>query len=176
MIRVFGGTVTISNVEQFVEQLEKISNDTHIIIQVFNAEIIYGKNHLISATEHALRAHKQQRMTANSLAMEILLYASGERQLKLAIPKMGIKKGQCSVAFVMLENIADIPQARGNIFDRFIEDFCETLEIDRDDTILEGSEKTLDAFGITEAEKRTVTKAKYGQLILEKVAFVDIIK
>ena len=48
---------------------------------------------MISAVEHAIRAFERKTNTTNSLEKEIILYASGERQLKLAIPKIGIKKG-----------------------------------------------------------------------------------
>jgi len=50
------------------------------------------------------------------------------------------------------------------------------LNLEKDDKVLEGDENTLKSFGLNEMELRTVTKAKYGDLILEKVAMVDIIK
>ena len=85
---------TIQDIDSFLQQVLSFSQENKIVIQAFNADVIYGKNHLASAVEHAVRAMKRKTNTTNSLAMEILLYASGERQLKLAIPKMGVKSGE----------------------------------------------------------------------------------
>jgi hypothetical protein len=57
-----------------------------------------------------------------------------------------------------------------------INKLLKQLSLDRDDTVLEGNIDTLKKFGIGENEINTVAKAKYGDLILEKVAMVDIIK
>ncbi|GAG37349.1 unnamed protein product, partial [marine sediment metagenome] len=105
--------------------------------------------------------------TTNSLGMEILLYASGERQLKLAIPKMGIKKGKGNIAFVF---------TNGKISDKLVNEILKHLTLKRDDKVLDGDRNTLKKFGLKETEIETVKKAKYGNLILEKVAMVDIIK
>jgi tRNA threonylcarbamoyladenosine modification (KEOPS) complex Cgi121 subunit len=100
--------------------------------------------------------------------MEILLYSSGERQLKLAIPKMGVKKGKTNIAFVFLND--------DKIFDDIIKEFLKKLSLVRKDIVLEGNENTLKLFGIDKKEIETVSKEKYGNLILEKVALVDLIK
>ena len=108
--------------------------------------------------------------TTNTLEMETLLYSSGERQLKLAIPKMGVKKGSALVALIF------IVEPPNNIPDMLVLKSLEELSLKRDDSVLEGDENTLKKFGISENELKTVTKAKYGNIILEKVAMVDIIK
>ena len=59
---------------------------------------------------------------------------------------------------------------------KIIDEFLSFFSLSQDDEVLEGDEITLKKFGITENEIKTVKKAKYGDLILEKVAFVDIIK
>jgi tRNA threonylcarbamoyladenosine modification (KEOPS) complex Cgi121 subunit len=107
--------------------------------------------------------------TTNSLVMEILLYASGERQLKLAIPKMGVKKENRRIAFVILNT-------KSKISNKLIDELLQFITLVRDDKILEGNKDTLKNFGLKEDEIKTVRKAKYGDLILEKVAMVDIIK
>ena len=151
-------------------KISKFAKDNKIIVQAFNADVIYGKNHLISAFEHAKRSIDRKTNTTNSLEMEILLYASGERQLKLAIPKMGVKKGDSNVTLFFVKESED------KVLDNLIKDLLKQLYLERDDNVLEGDVNTLKKFGITENEIETVTKAKYGNLILEKVALVDIIK
>jgi len=170
MIKIIGAKGNIQNVDDFLKKITKIIEDNDILIQVFDAELIYGKNHLISSFEHAKRAMDRKTNTTNSLEMETLLYSSGERQLKLAIPKMGVKKGSVSIALIF------ICKSQSNITDKLVSDFLEELFLNRDDSVLEGDEDTLKKFGITENEMKTVTKEKYGDLILEKVAMVDIIK
>jgi len=100
MIRIIGAQGNIQNVDSFLETILDFSQKYNLVIQAFNADMVYGKNHLLSSFEHAKRSIKRKTDTTNSLGMEILLYASGERQLKLAIPKMGVKKGSASIAFV----------------------------------------------------------------------------
>lgn len=167
MLKIVGAKGNIQSVDKFLEKVDRLAKDYNILIQVFDAEVIYGKNHLISAVEHATRAMDRKTNTTNSLPMEILLYASGERQLKIAIPKMGIKKGKTNIAFVFIKE---------SISEKIVSDILKQLFLARDDNVLEGSIDTIKKFGISEKEINTVAKSKYGDLILEKVAMVDIIK
>jgi len=167
MLKIIGASGQIKNVDSFIEQVNNYSKEKNIVTQALDADMVYGKKHIISAVEHAKRAITQKKNTTNSLGMEILLYASGERQLMLAIPKMGVKKGKSNVAFVF---------ADGKISDNIIKDFLEKVSLNRDDKVLEGNINTLKKFGINSEAISTVSKNKYEDLILEKVAMVDIIK
>ena len=169
MIKIIGAKGDIQDIDVLLEKVGIFTQNNNIIIQAFDADMIYGKNHLISAFEHAKRAMDRKTNTTNSLEMETMLYASGERQLKLAIPKMGIKKGKTKIAFVLINQKA---KNLGNLAGEML----KFLNLTRDDQVLDGDENTLKKFGISENEMKTVTKAKYGHLILEKVAKVDIIK
>ncbi len=167
MYKIIGAKGFISNIDDFLKKINNICEKYSIIIQVFNAEIIFGRKHIISAYRHAKRSYEQKSNTTNSLAMEILLYTSGERQLKLAIPKTGVKKGLSSIAFILIGE---------NITDKLIIELLQILKLKRDDKVLEGNINTLKKFGLTEIEIKTVSKDKYCSLILEKIALVDIIK
>ena len=169
MIKIVGAKGDIQDVDSLLEKVGSFARNQNVIIQLLDADMIYGDNHLISAFEHAKRAMDRKTNTTNSLEMETLLYASGERQLKLAIPKMGIKKGRANIAFVFIDQKSQIP-------DNLVDEMLKLLNLKRDDQVLQGDENTLKKFGISKNEIKTVTKAKYGDLILEKVAMVDIIK
>ena len=169
MIKVVGAKGSVKDVDVFLKQVVAFSQNQSFVVQVFDAEVIFGKKHLVSAVEHAVRAFDRKTNTTNSLSMEILLYASGERQLKLAIPKVGVKKGQSNVAFVFFKDDKEIG-------DSLIQELLKELSLVRDDKVLDGDATTLQKFGLDERQIKTVTKAKYGDLILEKVAMVDIIK
>jgi len=170
MIKIIGAKGNIQDVDGFLKKVLQFVKENDILIQVFDAELIYGKNHLFSAFEHAKRAMDRKTNTTNSIEMETLLYSSGERQLKLAIPKMGVKKGNVSIALIF------ISKSQNKNLDKVVSEFLEELSLKKDNSVLEGDEDTLNKFGISENELKTVTKAKYGNLILEKVAMVDVIK
>ena len=173
MIEIVGAQGNISNVENMLETFQEFCASHNLAGQMFNAEMIYGKNHLLSSILHAQRAMNGHTNTTNSLSMEILLYASGERQLKHAIPKMGIQTGQTSVVLVF----TDGDYSKENYLDTtFIDDLLQRLDFTRNDAVIDGTEETLRLFNITKKERQTVVKDKYEDLILEKVAMVDIIK
>jgi len=62
------------------------------------------------------------------------------------------------------------------VSDTVVGEILEALNLIRDDKVLEGDIDTLRKFGITQQELMTVPKNKHGNLILEKVAMVDVIK
>ena len=169
MIKIFGAKGNIQNVDSFLDKIIKYRKEKELIIQAFNADVIYDKEHLISAFNHAERSFKNKTNSTNSLEMEILLYSSGERQLKLAIPKMGVISGNSNVAFIFIKD-------KTMLTDSIIFEFLEYVSLKRDDKVLLGNVDTLKKFGIKKNEIQTVTKDKYGHLILEKIALLDIIK
>ena len=169
MIKIIGAKGLISNVDDFLMKISKFAKDNKITIQAFNADVIYDKNHLISAFEHAKRAMDRKTNTTNSLEMEILLYSSGERQLKLAIPKMGIKKNTKKIAFILISK-------KDYISNYLIQKLLNHLSLRRCDDVLNIDGKNIKKFGINEKEIKTVSTDNYEKLIIEKVALVDIIK
>ena len=50
------------------------------------------------------------------------------------------------------------------------------ISLIHDDKVLEGDIDTLKKFGINKKAIATVSEERYGDLILEKVAMVDIVK
>jgi KEOPS complex subunit Cgi121 len=170
MIKIIGAKGNIKNIDEFLNKVEDFSNKNNLTIQAFNADLIFGKDHIISAVEHAKRSIERRSNTTNSFEKEILLYASGDRQLKLAIPKMGVKKGDGNIAFVFVNN------EKIEIPNKITNDFLKSLNLTKDEKVLEGNKETLRKFGINDNEIETVTKEKYGFIILEKVAMVDILK
>jgi KEOPS complex subunit Cgi121 len=174
MIKVIGARGSIPDVEIFLKQLMEFATKEHLVIQVLNAEMVYGKEHIVSAATHALRSWEQRTNATNSLALETMLYAAGERQIQKAIKKMGIKKGRQAIAFVLIDK--EKQKRNRKAYDRIIDKLLDTFHLKCDDIVLEGNIGTLKHFGITAEELRTVPKTRYGDLILERVAMVDVIK
>lgn len=169
MIKIIGAKGIIKDINTFLKEIQIFEKKYKILIQVFNADLVYGKKHIISAFNHAKRAFERKSNTTNSLQMETLLYASGERQLKHAIPKMGIKKGKVNIVFIFISK-------RKVMSDKIINDIMSILNLGKDNKVLEGDENTLKNFGLSEMEIKTIMKDKYGDLILERVAIIDVIK
>jgi len=174
MITVLGTRGTIKNIDTFVQQLLAFSKQEHLVIQAFDARLIYGKDHLISATTHAKRAFQQGTNATNSLALEILLYAAGERQIQKAIKKIGIKKGKQPIVFIITDSVNQ--KSNTTIKKSVVQRLLKTFQLTIDETLIKGDKYTLKRFGITDVELSTIREEKYGDLILEKVALVDVIK
>lgn len=102
-------------------------------------------------------------MAARTLAMEVILYASGRRQLAEALRTAGIRRGTEASAVVLLGS-ADV--------DGLIADLGWT----REDRTLSPEGKSLEALGIEPHEAATLAPERQADLALERVALVDLVK
>ena len=168
---IIGGSTKIDHVENYISSVHQFAKQNSIHIQLLNSQMIYGKIHLESAIFHAIRAMNEKKMSTQSIEMEILIYSSGERQLNHAIPKMGIKQGETSIAAIFLNE----HNKKINLHNS-IELFIEKFNIHLDNAVLEQSIDKIRKWGFSEEEIQTIPKDSYEDLILEKVAMVDIIK
>ncbi|HUU74844.1 MAG TPA: KEOPS complex subunit Cgi121 [Methanoregulaceae archaeon] len=73
-------TMTIDNIGLFLEKIRTIGKESHTHVIIFNAELMAGMAHVTAALFHAIRADSEGRRISRSLEMESLLYASGSRQ------------------------------------------------------------------------------------------------
>lgn len=132
-------------------------------VQLLDARLVCGRDHLVSAAEHAERAMREGRNAAKSLAVEFVLYASGERQISEAIAKMGVREDTETFAVVTFGR--EVPG-----------ETLRALDLATDDAVLEPSPEKLRAFGIPDAEIATVSPPRAPDLVLERVARVDLLK
>jgi KEOPS complex subunit Cgi121 len=158
-----------SSIIEYTQELSKKHNN---MIQVFDANFIYGSEHISSALDHAKRAFENNKATATTLGMEILLYASGEYQIKNAIAKLGIKENTDQIAVLIYDENNKIKKE----LDDLINNILQEIKFTRDDDVLLGDISTLESFGISKEELSAVPEDKWLDLVLEKVALVDIIK
>jgi KEOPS complex subunit Cgi121 len=77
-------------------------NEGIIAVQLLDSALVAGEVHLLSAAQNALNAWKGTYAIARSLDVEILLYASGQHQIGVALDRLGIKDESTSVAAVVL--------------------------------------------------------------------------
>jgi KEOPS complex subunit Cgi121 len=92
--------VIITDAKAFVESVKGACRD--VDIQFFDAELVATCQHLHLAVLNALMAFDTGRNISKSLAVEILLYSSGYRQIRKALELVGIKKGQTNIAGIIV--------------------------------------------------------------------------
>ena len=168
-IVIVSGLVKITENNIFIKQLSDIARCYNITVQALNADLLSGVRHIQFAVEKAIRSFGSGKNTANNLGMEIMLYASGSRQIEKAL-ELGVKNGENRVAIVLVgENVTDEA-----LFD------VRTLLNSEDASIVDYSdskkEDLLKIFNITAAELEAVGEDKIPELVLERVALVDVIK
>lgn len=147
--------------EEFIRSAGEWFGST--LFQFFDADMILGKEHILSAVEHAKRAFESGKNISQSMAMEILVYVSGEPQIANALKKVGIKDGCERIALVTDENLD-------------VEDFLKSMKLERDDEVLNFTELKARNFGIGEEEMSAVGRDRIGDLVLERVAMIDVRK
>src|SRR5207245_8887467 len=78
----------ISDPEQTLKQLRSINNKAEV--QLVKSDLIAGPEHLQFAARNALSSFKGPRRRSKSLALELLLYISCQRQIEKAIRILGV--------------------------------------------------------------------------------------
>ncbi len=71
-------------------------------LQIIRLDYVASKEHILSALWHALKSFENQRNISRSLETELLLYLSGQRQIKQAIELMGIQTPSDKAALVIV--------------------------------------------------------------------------
>ncbi len=92
--------VKIENINTFLETFR--NENKNVPIQFFNAKYIASSEHLFFAALNALNSFDKKTNISNNLAVEALLYASAQRQIKKAVKMLGIKQDSLEVAVLIL--------------------------------------------------------------------------
>jgi tRNA threonylcarbamoyladenosine modification (KEOPS) complex Cgi121 subunit len=166
--------VTIRDVDKFFALVkEKVGN---ACVQFFEAKLIAGWQHLYFAALNAVNAFKSKLNISNSLAMEILLYASAQRQIREAVRLVGIQPNSREIAVVIL---ADTSEEASSLLGTISTLLKGSI---RDDRLLELTDDKIKAirklFGISDAEVRAVAEEENGEkealreLVIEHIALL----
>lgn len=133
-------------------------------IQLLRADRVHGTDHLRLAATLAARALTDGRSRSPELPTETLLYAAGERQIGKALTFIGLHEGATEIAAIAWDD------------DGALDALAREHDWTRDDSVLDGDARALDAFGITDGERAMLPREKWGDLVLERVALVDVLK
>lgn len=162
-LNIIGLRGKVESSEEFIKSARELLGNGNSMFQFFDADFVLGKEHILWAYEHARRAFETNKNISKSMAMEILVYVSGEPQIANALKKVGIKSGCERIALVVDENLD-------------VEDLISHLNLKKADDVLKCTKAKLENFGIGEQEISAVDKDKIKDLILERVAMVDVRK
>ena len=170
-MKIIGCRGDIDQVTEVISSINEYAEKNHVEIQLFDACMVFGSQHLVSAFEHAKRSMQRGENATHNIGMEILLYASGERQIKKAIKKMGIKKDRSSYVALII-----YPPEANNPINLLIDDFLICYQLEEDQEVILPDENMLAEYGINQKAILSVRKDQIFHLVLEKIALVDVIK
>jgi len=158
--------VKIEDTKSFLDSVRKKTED--VSVQFFNANLIAGPEHLYFAALNALKAFESDLNISNSLAVETLLYASAQRQIKKAVELLGINAESSEVAVLVIAETEAKVRETLEVISSFV------LGI-RDDNVIELSnekfERIRELFGISDLE----LEAKLEKKGFEKEALVNLV-
>ena len=94
------GQAEIEDLDEFINEIDQIRDETGSTIQFFNADYVASERHLRRAAELAQRAGERGTTIARDPAVELLVYAAGRRQINRAL-EMGVSEGSLAVVGVV---------------------------------------------------------------------------
>ncbi|MDI6885088.1 MAG: KEOPS complex subunit Cgi121 [archaeon] len=174
---IVAGNVSISDVDVFLSRLKAIAHKYAVTIQAMDAELIAGEEHIKSAVEKAIRALKRKRSITSDLGLEILLYASGRRQIERAL-RMGVTEGEKKVAIVIVDERGekDLEVVAEEVKRKIGIEEVPIRELESELSNSNKKERIKEFYNITEDEVNAVGEEKVKMLVLERVALLDVLK
>jgi len=152
------------NKDFLLSYASRINTEKGIKLQFIDANKVFGIDHIKSAFEKAVRAFNNDENVSDSLLTEIMLYISGCRQIQEAVELIGLNDESDSI-IVISESSEDS-----------LTGITDALNIKEEKSLLSAVDKDPRTIGISEEEINTVPEDKIMDLVLERVAGVDIKK
>jgi len=159
--------------EEILSSLRQIAEAQDV--QAFDTMAIAGFEHLRAAAVHALRAKRSAKMIARNIGMELLVYASAQRQIEKAIRLVGIREASVAMTVAILSQDEDsclnACRRMGEAFGPADDEALNTFTVSK-------IRRIKSTFNITDGEIRAVrglfkdTKDALTSLVLERIALV----
>jgi KEOPS complex subunit Cgi121 len=167
--------VKIKDVEEFLEKINR-EKPANVEVQFFDAELVATWQHLYFAVLNALTAFKNKQNISKALAIEIMLYASAQRQIRKAMELIGIKPNSSKIVVIAVGEDPKTVETALSIVSKHV-------EAERDENILEVTDakakKIQEAFEISDLEIETVAKGDdlkgaLVDLVIERMALLSV--
>jgi KEOPS complex subunit Cgi121 len=163
MINILEGMIFIKDIEILLTKIKEISKGKDTVILALDADKLAGKEHLMFAIEKAMKSFKTGRNIATDLGKEIMLYAAGTRQINRAMI-VGVHNGNNNIALVAIGDDVD-----PSLFEEIKPKHVLQYEGSKNRALME-------IFNITDEEINIVGVERIPELVLERVALVDVLK
>ena len=158
--------VEINDIDEFLRNVRKRLKHAHA--QFFDAKLVASKDHLYFAALNSLKAFENGSNRSRDMAIETLLYATAQRQIRNAVDIIGMTQNSNDVAVLIITETE--PQA-----DDALDKISELVSGSRDDAVLELTEEKFDdirrLFRISDME----LEAKLVGKGFEMKALVDLV-
>ena len=166
--------INIGDAEKFLKS-SFVEKQDDACVQFFNADLVATREHLYFAAINALLAYRNKRNISKTLAMEAMIYASTQRQIRKALALLGVKPSSANIAAIIISDKPDSVQATLLAIGKRV--CAET-----DETVLELTKDKMrgicKGFGITEkgleavVKKNDITQAMVD-LVIERMALLQ---
>jgi KEOPS complex subunit Cgi121 len=159
--------ITVNDVSGLLQRLKNLSTEYRSHIILFNEEMMAGKAHVDSALSHAFRAAGAGSCISSSVEIEALLYAAGSRQV-IEGAKFGIHQGVNRAYLCLCPDSEEIWSI-----------LSDEMEVSPDDwEIIDGNKKSrlMAAFNVTDEELAVTGDDRLKDLVIERVALLDVHK
>lgn len=163
--------IKIDNVNLLFSFIKDGSVNSHV--QILDAALVAGFEHIYFAVLNALKAFKTGINISRSLEVEVLLFASGQNQIKRAIEILGVKPYSSSAAVIIIAD--DRTEAIATL--NYISNI---LDGEKDQCVIELTDKKvssiIETFKISkleiEASTRASLKDAVKNIIIERAALL----
>jgi KEOPS complex subunit Cgi121 len=159
----------VEHVDVWMRNLQRAAGSVDLSAQAMDAGAVCGRVHLESALVHARRAFARGDNMARTLWVEWVLCAAGVRQVDVAFKRVGIRPGTRVFAILLLSD-----EEEEAVTEEVSQAFLGSLDLERDDRVLDCSEDALGRLGIGDAELAAVPRESWADLALERVALLDL--
>lgn len=158
--------LNISDQDEFLKYIRELGECNRVNIILFNADRMAGQAHAESAIAHAFRAFKEGYAISNSVEMESLLYAAGSRQC-LQGTGFGVHPGENQVYLCICPRNKRVQKELQQIGVYCDEEDWESVSEEKLALLME-------LFGITFEEIGVVGISRLQDLVLERVALLEV--
>ncbi|MBZ3936240.1 KEOPS complex subunit Cgi121 [Methanimicrococcus blatticola] len=167
-IRIVPGCFFIDDLPAFLQSLNDFSAKHNIKIQGFDARKIVDINHLLFSIHRARSAFENNVNEAKDIGLEVLRFSSGQRKIDKSF-SMGLIQGENRSIFVFFGDSMELLENAENAFKTEFE-----LKECADLTIEDKKPFLMKQFEIADAELAVAGDSRLKDLVMERVALVDV--
>ena len=168
-IRIVSGSVFIPDLPAFLKSLNHFSESHRVRIQGFDARKIVDEDHLLFSIYRAREAFIAGTNEAKDIGLEVMRFSSGQKQIDKSF-SMGLLKGENRCFFVFFGESAEQLSSVQNEFEDVFKLTEYSLSLDDKKSFL------MKQFGIGDAELKACGEHRLKELVMERIALVDVIR